>query len=130
MGMTREVQSLDELSDAVAQGLPKKVLRDTVKRITDDREVAKRISGQLIPPATFKRRRTILNPNESERVERLARVFATAFDIWDEENDTRLFLFTPHPMLNQKRPIDAAMTELGARQVEEILWSLQYGLPA
>lgn len=130
MGMPCKLHSLGELSDAVAQGLPKKVLQATLKHVTTDREVAKKISGQLISPATFKRRRTALTPQESERVERLARVFATANEVWDDEEDTRQFLFTPHPMINHHRPIDAAMTELGARQVEEILWNLQYGLPA
>ncbi len=130
MGMPRKMHSLDDLSEAVARGLPKKVLRATLKHVTTDREVAKRISGRLIAPATFKRRRTVLTPQESERVERLARVFATAHESWGNEEDTRQFLFAPHPMLNNRRPIDAAMTELGARQVEEILWSLQYGLPA
>lgn len=130
MGMECKFHSLIDLSEAVERGLPKKVLKITVMRVTSDREMAKRISDKLIPPATFKRRRAVLNPQESEKVERLARVYATALDVWDDEDDTRAFLFTPHPMLNQRRPIDAAMTELGARQVEDILWNLRYGLPA
>jgi uncharacterized protein (DUF2384 family) len=30
----------------------------------------------------------------------------------------------PHPMLRDGAPIDVALTELGARRVEELLWRL------
>lgn len=43
--------------------------------------------------------------------------------------DARRFLAAPHPELDGDRPIDAARTELGARQIEEILWRMEYGLP-
>lgn len=130
LGIASRVHSLFDLSEAVARGLPKAVLKVTIKRITVDREVARRISERLIPPATYKRRQALLSPQESERVERLARVYATALDIWDDEDEARLFLLTPHRMLNQQRPVDMAFTELGARQVEEILGNIKYGLPA
>ena len=130
MGMGSHDRSLFELSAAVAEGLPKKVLKETVKHLTSDSEMAKWISNHLIPLATYKRRVEKLSPQESERVERLARVFATALDVWGNEEDARHFLFAPHRMLNQKRPLDLAFSELGARQIEQILMNIQYGLPA
>lgn len=128
MGITSRIHSLFDLTEAVARGLPKRTLMITVKHFTHDASMVKTISNQLVPSATFKRR-TILNPQESERVERLARVYATALDVWDDDEDTRQFLITPHAMLNQKRPMDVAFTELGARQIEAILWNIKYGLP-
>ncbi|KAF0190553.1 MAG: hypothetical protein FD165_2634 [Gammaproteobacteria bacterium] len=130
MGVTCRIHSLFDLAETVAHGLPKKALQATIKHLTLDSETAKLISNQLVPPATFKRRKTRLSPQESERVERLARVYATALDVWDDDDDTRQFLFAPHAMLNQKRPIDVAFTELGARQIEQILSNIKYGLPA
>jgi uncharacterized protein (DUF2384 family) len=35
-----------------------------------------------------------------------------------------------HPLLDGRTPLDVAMTELGARRVEELLWKLFYGVPA
>ena len=130
MGIPSNIHSLSDLAETVAQGLPKKTLKITVQHFTHDALMVKRISNQLIPLATFKRRTALLNPQESERVERLARVYATALDVWDDEEDTRQFLATPHAMLNRRSPMDAAFTELGARQVEAILWNIKYGLPA
>ena len=85
--------------------------------------------SRIIPEATFKRRRDRLNPDESEKAERLARTFATADYVWDSEPDAREFLNTSHPLLDGRTPLDVSMTELGARRVEELLWKLFYGIP-
>jgi Protein of unknown function (DUF2384) len=37
------------------------------------------------------------------------------------------FLTTTHGQLEGQRPIDIALTELGARRVEELLWKLYHG---
>jgi putative toxin-antitoxin system antitoxin component (TIGR02293 family) len=79
--------------------------------------------------ATYKRQRDLLKLEESEHTERLARVLATAEYVWDNEEESRRFLTTPNPALGGLRPIDTAYTELGARQVEELLWQIFYGLP-
>lgn len=86
--------------------------------------------NRIVPEATFKRRRDRLSAAESERTERMARVVATAEYVWDDPDEARRFLTTRHAALGGKRPIDAAMTELGARQVEEILGQIFHGLPA
>lgn len=129
LGLSRQIHSLFDLNESITHGLPKTSLRATVSHLTQDTETARQISNRLISSATFKRRRSVLNPQESERVERLARVYATALDIWGNRNDARLFLFTPHQLLKQQRPIDLAFTELGARQIEQILEDIRYGLP-
>ena len=123
-------RSFAELDDLVHQGLPKSALRagvDHVGRTADER---RRLLFRIIPEATFKRRQDRLTPDESEKTERLARIFATALYVWDDEADAREFLNTPHPLLGERSPLDVAMTELGARRVEELLWQLFYGLPA
>jgi putative toxin-antitoxin system antitoxin component (TIGR02293 family) len=85
---------------------------------------------RVIPSATFHRRGEDLKPQEGERVERLARVIATAEHVWDSVDDARDFLATGHAMLGGKRPIEVALTELGARRVENLLWSLFHGVAA
>jgi putative toxin-antitoxin system antitoxin component (TIGR02293 family) len=86
--------------------------------------------NRVVPPATLHRRGARLKPHESERVERLARVVATALHVWGDEADARAFLTTEHALLKGRRPIDVALSELGARRVEQLLWSLFHGLPA
>ena len=126
----RKIHSLRELARAVQRGLPKASLAAVVARIHLTGVERRRFLHRLIPEATYKRRRDTLQPEESERTERLARVIATAEYVWDDIEGAREFLTAPHPMLGGQRPIDAALSELGARETEELLWKLHYGLAA
>lgn len=47
----------------------------------------------------------------------------------ERRGDAREFLSTPHPKLEGRTSLDVALTELGARRVEELLWNF-YGPPA
>jgi putative toxin-antitoxin system antitoxin component (TIGR02293 family) len=60
----------------------------------------------------------------------LARIVAIAEDVWQDRDQARRFLTTPHPEIGGKTPVDAALTELGARQAEEVMARIVYGLPA
>ncbi len=124
------VKSLLELSDAVERGLPKSTLRNVARRIFADPSDQRAMMHRVVPEATYKRRRERLSPAESERTERLARVVAMAEDVWQNRDLARRFLTTPHPEIGGKTPLDAALTELGARQAEEVLARIAYGLPA
>ena len=55
---------------------------------------------------------------------------ALAEEVWESREDARQFLTTPHALLDGERPLDLAQSELGARRVEELLWRLEYSLPA
>jgi putative toxin-antitoxin system antitoxin component (TIGR02293 family) len=129
LGLGASVRSMSDLRRAIARGLPKRALGSVVSYVVTDAEEATRLKNRLVPPATYKRRTATLKPDESERVERLARVMALAEDAFGTADDARRFLGAPHPELGGERPIDVAQTELGARQVEEVLWRMEYGLP-
>ncbi len=130
MGLPRTVHSLGELCAAVNKGLPKSALRASVAKVFPEGAERKAILYRIVPEATFKRRRDHLKFEESERTERLARVIATAEHVWDDESEARRFLTTTHTQLDGQRPVDAALTELGARRVEELLWKLYHGIAA
>ena len=126
----KTVSSLLDLNDAVERGLPKATLRIVVQRIFPDASEQRALMHRIVPEATYKRRRDRLSPAESERTERLARVVAIAEDVWQDRDQARRFLTTPHPEIGGKTPVDAALTELGARQAEEVMARIVYGLPA
>lgn len=130
MSLDTAPHSFAELDELVSHGLPKDALRSSVERFFSSAEDRKKLIYRIIPEATYKRRKVNLNPDESEKTERLARIFATAQYVWDSEDDARVFMNTPHPMLKGSTPLDVSMTELGARRVEELLWKLFYGISA
>jgi putative toxin-antitoxin system antitoxin component (TIGR02293 family) len=122
--------SFAELDEMVLKGLPKGALKASIEHICKSAEDRKKLLYRIIPEATYKRRRDHLTAEESERAERLARVFATTEYVWNSEIDAQTFLNTPHAMLQGRTPLDVSMTELGARRVEELLWRLFYGIAA
>ena len=125
----KTVTSIEDLEEIVGEGLPKAALRIAVRRIFAVALEANRCLYRIVPEATYKRRTGKLRLIESERTERFARVIAAAEAVWDDQNDAREWLTTPHPELGDRKPIECALTELGARQVESLLDRLQYGLP-
>jgi putative toxin-antitoxin system antitoxin component (TIGR02293 family) len=81
-----------------------------------------------MPKATGQRGEK-LNRAHSQKAERLARLFATAESIWHDEGAARRFMNTAHAELNGRTPLEVAMTEVGARQVEEVIERGRHGLP-
>lgn len=68
------------------------------------------------------------SPEETERTERVARLFVQARRALGTEAEAREFMTAPHPALEGRSPVDAARTDLGTRRVERILNALEYGL--
>jgi len=122
--------SFAELDEMVSKGLPKGALKACIDRIYVNAEDRRQLLYRIIPEATYKRRRESLSAKESERAERLARIFASTVFVWSSEDDARSFLTTPHLMLQSRSPLDVSMSELGARRVEELLWRLYFGIAA
>ncbi|NOT84812.1 MAG: DUF2384 domain-containing protein [Methylococcaceae bacterium] len=130
MALVPVPHSFAELDQLVSNGLPKQALKSSIEHIYNNSEDRKQLLYQIIPEATYKRRRDKLTPEESGRAERLARIYATAQYVWDSEDDAKTFLCASHPMLNGQTPLAVSMTEIGARRVEELLWRLYYGIAA
>lgn len=125
----RRLENLHDLREAVVHGLPKRSVSHVAKAVAREPKQQRNLIHRIVPEATYKRRRERLSLSESEKTERMARVAALAFEIWGEE-DGRAFLAAPHPMLRGETPLEAAATDLGAREVEAILRALEFGLPA
>ncbi len=123
------VSSLLELNDAVEKGLPKSALRNVVRHVFPEPAEQRAAMHRIVPEASYKRRRERLSPLESERTERAARVVAMAEWVWDNAEQARRFLRTPHAEMAGRTPLEAALTELGARQAEEVMNRILYGLP-
>ena len=122
LGLRRKVISIEQLDQQVEAGLPKASLGAVARHVYGTSPDATALMQRVIPSASFHRRGEDLKPQEGNRVERLARVIATASHVWDSVDDARAFLATGHAMLGGKRPIEVAVAELGAHRVERLLW--------
>jgi putative toxin-antitoxin system antitoxin component (TIGR02293 family) len=127
----RKVRSVADLDALVHEGLPKRSLSHTIDWFTCGKvETRTRLRGHVVAQATWHRGKGRLNAGESEVTERLARVFATARHVFDDDEMARAFLGKPHPEFGGRAPADVAGTEFGARRVEDILWNIYFGLAA
>jgi putative toxin-antitoxin system antitoxin component (TIGR02293 family) len=130
-----EHASLLRLMRAVESGLPLAAL-DRIVRFVAPGDAS--FAFRVVPKATLARRRkgrdvthdveARLSPDEGARVARLAEVWAFARDVWGSEEEARAFLFRPHALLDERRPVDVVLaSEFGRPIVEGILGRLKYG---
>ena len=101
--------TLAELEARVREGLPKSTLRTSVESAASRLDAQRALLAQIILEATYKRCRTRLSRDESEKTERLARVVATAFHVWGNPEDARQFHATPHPPLEGRVPLNVGL---------------------
>jgi putative toxin-antitoxin system antitoxin component (TIGR02293 family) len=123
------IRSLGELDARVARGLPVESLHRVSQRFPEGER--NRVMYIVSPRTTLLRRERegVLSPEESERLERIARLATLAEHVLESPAGAQQFLTSPHPLLDGEAPIDLAATDLGARRVESVLWQLEYGLP-
>ncbi len=83
-----------------------------------------------LPPSTaskFIREHKLLDQSTSERVDRLAEVFALASDTLGAADAAADWLAAGNFALGGERPIDLLDTALGAEQVRRALGNIRYG---
>jgi len=128
-GSTCEVGSLLDIAHRVETGLPLSALDRVVQCVAPGEA---RFVGTIVPNATLSRRRSspkgALSVEESNKVARLAKVWAMALRLWDDEADAREFLRRPHPMLEGRAPRDVAVASgPGADAVINVMGRGAYG---
>jgi putative toxin-antitoxin system antitoxin component (TIGR02293 family) len=123
------VRTLMDLAQLVSNGLPFRSLRAVAERYPEP--YRRRIEQLVVPRTTLQRREAsgVLSPEESERLERVARLSALAEYVWESRDAAQQWLTTPLPLLGNEVPLDLAATDLGARRVEDVLWKLEHSLP-
>jgi putative toxin-antitoxin system antitoxin component (TIGR02293 family) len=85
-----------------------------------------------IAPRTLARRKEEgrLHPDESDRLIRVARVFSRAVELFGGDvPSAREWLARPQTALCGSTPLDYAASELGSREVENLIGRLEHGIP-
>jgi|SRR5208337_3138052 len=120
--------STSKLVQVVEAGLPVEELE--VLRAGLDLPMEQLASRLGISKATLHRRKRTgrLEPGESDRVLRFARLAGKAVEVLETRENARRWLSSPQMGLGGAVPLDYAETELGAREVEDLLGRIEYGV--
>ncbi|MFO8150864.1 MAG: antitoxin Xre/MbcA/ParS toxin-binding domain-containing protein [Trueperaceae bacterium] len=122
------VPTPSELIAAVKAGLDVRVFVDLARRLGVSEARLAEVAG--IAPTTLTRRKRAgtLTPDEGEHVLRLAALLDRAVQVFEGEADAADWLRTPNIALGGDTPLALADTELGAREVDDLLGRLEHGV--
>jgi putative toxin-antitoxin system antitoxin component (TIGR02293 family) len=117
-----------KLIHMIQAGLPVQELRDLQINLAVPMEKLVPLLG--ISKATLHRRMAggRLAPAESDRVVRFARLMDKAVAVMESVEGARRWLNSPQFGLDGAVPLDYAGTEVGAREVEDLLGRIEYGV--
>ncbi|HEX3431188.1 MAG TPA: antitoxin Xre-like helix-turn-helix domain-containing protein [Rhizomicrobium sp.] len=116
------------LADSVEKGLPVSALERLAGRVSPEDE--RRFAYRVVPKPTLERRRREKKPltkDESDRLARVAKVFAFAHEIFHDDHKVRSFLNRPHPLLDDRAPLEVSLASgPGADAVINLLGRAAY----
>ncbi len=119
------------LVTAVREGLPFDVYERLRRMLgVSARELAEVLS---IPERTLQRRRQAgrLTSEESDRLLRVAHLVELALVVFENDTERAVrWLTAPKSLLGGESPLARADTEPGAREVEDMLYAIEFTMPA
>jgi putative toxin-antitoxin system antitoxin component (TIGR02293 family) len=117
-----------KLIEVLRAGLPVQELHDLQASLEVPMEKLAPMLG--ISKATLHRRKAAgkLDSAESDRVVRYARLMGKAVEVMESEENARAWLTSPQVGLGGAVPLEYAETEVGAREVEDLLGRIEYGV--
>lgn len=113
----------------VEAGLPYRAVEHLQKNL--DLPIARLAQVVDIRPRTLSRRKEEgrLAPDESDRLLRASRVFGKALELFEDDTEAaRRWLGQPQRALGGAVPLDLLRSELGAREVEDLIGRLEHGV--
>jgi putative toxin-antitoxin system antitoxin component (TIGR02293 family) len=119
-----------DLADVVEAGLPRQVADRLQQRLDwSDGELAQGlgVSGKTLQ-RIGKDAASRLTPAQSDRLFRLARIVGFAEEVFEDGERAHRWLKEPQRGLGNRSPLSLLSTEAGAREVEDLLGRIEFGV--
>lgn len=119
---------LDTAAAKIGNGLGTSILATIQARLRiSNRQLS---DLMMVSPRTLDRRKKeeTLPPDESERSYRIARLTDCAYQVFEDPDKVARWFSEPNFALGNKKPINLAKTEPGARLVEQLLGRIEHGI--
>jgi putative toxin-antitoxin system antitoxin component (TIGR02293 family) len=118
------------MAEAIEGGLPRAAAQRLRQHLgLTERELAESlgISAKTLQRQS-RQRDARLTPAQGDRLYRLARLAAFAEEVFEDPERARRWLREPQRGLGNRVPLDLLRTEAGAREVEDLLGRIEYGV--
>lgn len=118
------------MADLIENGIPRAVVEHLQERLgLTDVELARAlgVSAKTLQRLAG-RRAARLTAAQGDRLYRLARLAAMAEGVFERQDRAREWLHEPQRGLGDRSPLDVLRTEVGAREVEDLLGRIEYGV--
>lgn len=117
--------------EAVRKGLKPAVLDEAAQYLDVSRQTLLHAIGIPVSTATRRARtRALLSPDESDKVDRVARVVGRALEVFGDKAQARAWLTDSVLMLGGRTPLEMLDSHAGYEIVMDRLGQILYGAPA
>lgn len=117
-----------DLIGAVKAGLPVRVFDALAEALAVSEATLAGVTGVSSTTLTRRKRSGHFTPAESEHVLRIATLLGRAREVFGDAGDASTWLKTPNLALAGATPLAYADTEVGGREVENLLGRIDYGV--
>ena len=126
--LKQRIKTMSELELLVERGLPYRALETVMETFRLGLGEVQKVL--LVPPRTLARRKETsrMKAIESDRLIRLARVGARAVQVLGTGEKAATWLHRANKALGDRPPLDLLRTDLGAKQVEDVLGRVEHGV--
>ena len=123
-----KIKDSRDLQEALRTGFPYASFEAILAALNCKSNDLARLMG--VAPRTLARRKTshFLSLTESDRLYRVARITLLAVDVLGSLVKAREWLYKENQALDGDSPVSLLDTEIGGRQVEELLNRINYGI--
>lgn len=127
--LKRQVSGIDDLREVLREGLPFRALESLAKAM-EVRTAALTKIIRLAPRTLARRKESESNFNsiESDRIYRVARIMSLSIEVLGTKEKAKEWLSTPNRALGGEKPLSLLDTDIGAKQVEEVLGRIAHGV--
>ena len=122
------VRSGEEVVEALRQGLPMTAFENLRDALDVSARVLAETTNIAVRTLARRKREGRLHKDESERVLRIGALLDRATEVLEGRDAARQWLKSPKRALGGCTPLEYADTEPGAREVEDLLTRLEYGV--
>jgi len=121
-------QDRHDMIGVIKKGLPFEAFEKLQQRLGVSAKVLAKVLNIADRTLTRRKGERRFQAGESERLLRLGTLFDKAVDVLGKREDAQHWFLAPKKALGEQSPLEYADTELGAREVEDLLGRIEHGV--